>query len=85
MASSVDLSDNRQPSLYASSTIPFFFGLLCVILRFWCRWTKRAGFWIDDWLILFALVNTNPYPLRWRLLNFPLDMCYRAHCQYVVV
>ncbi|KAI1370590.1 hypothetical protein F4677DRAFT_465074 [Hypoxylon crocopeplum] len=53
---SVDLSENRQPNLYASSTIPFFFALVSVALRFWCRWINRAGFWLDDWLILFALV-----------------------------
>ncbi|KAK8025419.1 hypothetical protein PG990_003242 [Apiospora arundinis] len=50
----VDLSENRQPDLYASSTIPMFFALLCVVLRFWCRWNKKAGFWLDDWLILCA-------------------------------
>ncbi|KAK8028752.1 hypothetical protein PG991_005808 [Apiospora marii] len=53
-AAQVDLSQNRQPDLYASSTIPMFFALFCVILRFWCRWNKKAGFWLDDWLILCA-------------------------------
>lgn len=53
----VDLSQNRQPDLYASSTIPMSFALLCVVLRFWCRWNKKAGFWLDDWLILCATVR----------------------------
>lgn len=56
----MDLSDNRQPNLYASSTIPFFLAIVAVTLRLWSRWTKRAGFWLDDWLILFALVRADP-------------------------
>ncbi|KAK9769640.1 putative Integral membrane protein [Seiridium cardinale] len=51
----MDLSDNKQPDLYASSTIPCIAALLCVVLRFWCRWSQRAGFWIDDWLIVVGL------------------------------
>ncbi|RYP41312.1 hypothetical protein DL769_011578 [Monosporascus sp. CRB-8-3] len=51
----VDISENRQPNLYASSTIPFFFSVVTVILRFWCRWVNGAGFWLDDYLVLFAL------------------------------
>ncbi|KAJ5287687.1 hypothetical protein N7478_003373 [Penicillium angulare] len=53
--SSVDLSENQQPNLYASSTIPFIIALLCVGLRFWCRWKNTAGWWLDDWLILASL------------------------------
>ncbi|KAI1126286.1 hypothetical protein F5Y10DRAFT_278912 [Nemania abortiva] len=55
LARSVDLSETRQPDLYASSTIPYVFSLICVLLRFWCRWVNRAGFWLDDWLILLSL------------------------------
>jgi hypothetical protein len=54
----VNLSDNRQPDLYASSTIPFAFALVSVLLRFWCRQTNRAGLKLDDWLILTALVRS---------------------------
>ncbi|RYC60118.1 hypothetical protein CHU98_g6089 [Xylaria longipes] len=43
-----------QPNLYASSTIPYTVALTCVILRIWCRWANRAGFWLDDWLVLIA-------------------------------
>ncbi|KAF2153683.1 hypothetical protein K461DRAFT_114435 [Myriangium duriaei CBS 260.36] len=50
------LAQNRQGSLYASSTIPFFFAMIAVVLRFWCRRHKQAGFWLDDWLILAALM-----------------------------
>lgn len=53
---SVNLSETMQPNLYASSTIPYAIALTCVILRFWCRWFNGAGFWLDDWLILLALV-----------------------------
>ncbi|PYH67482.1 uncharacterized protein BO88DRAFT_344157 [Aspergillus vadensis CBS 113365] len=52
---SADLSESRQPNLYASSTIPFFIAVLCVSLRFWCRWKNTAGLWLDDWLILASL------------------------------
>ncbi|KZZ92047.1 integral membrane protein [Moelleriella libera RCEF 2490] len=52
----IDLSENLQPNLYASSTIPFSIAFLCVLLRFWCRWTKNAGFWLDDWLLCGAFV-----------------------------
>lgn len=55
---SVDLSESRQSNLYASSTIPFFVAVLCVGLRFWCRWKNTAGIWVDDWLILASLVRT---------------------------
>ncbi|KAI1204849.1 uncharacterized protein F4807DRAFT_454337 [Annulohypoxylon truncatum] len=52
---SVDLSESRQPNIYASITICFFFALVCVMLRFWCRRVKGSGLWLDDWLILVAL------------------------------
>ncbi|KAI1092952.1 hypothetical protein F5B19DRAFT_179338 [Rostrohypoxylon terebratum] len=52
---SVDLSETRQPSLYSSIIICFSFALACVMLRFWCRWIKASGLWLDDWLILIAL------------------------------
>ncbi|KAI5926280.1 integral membrane protein [Camillea tinctor] len=54
-AEDVDLSESRQPDLYASIIICFFAAMACVLLRFWCRWVKGSGFWIDDWLILVAL------------------------------
>lgn len=53
----VDLSENRQPDLYAAAAIPYFFALVAVALRFWSRWTMRAGWWLDDWLVLVALVS----------------------------
>ncbi|KAL2021314.1 hypothetical protein VTK56DRAFT_7285 [Thermocarpiscus australiensis] len=54
-SSSVDLSENRQPNLYASSTIPCALAVIAVALRFWCR-RRAAGvrFWLDDWLVLVA-------------------------------
>ncbi|KAI0409322.1 hypothetical protein F4802DRAFT_593599 [Xylaria palmicola] len=53
---SVDLSENKQPNLYASSTIPYSIALVSVILRLWCRWAKGAKIWLDDGLILIALI-----------------------------
>ncbi|KAI1428960.1 hypothetical protein F5Y12DRAFT_710511 [Xylaria sp. FL1777] len=55
--SSVNLSETRQASIYASSIIPLFFSTACVILRFWCRRTTKAGLWIDDWLVFAALLS----------------------------
>lgn len=82
----VDLSDNRQPQLYASSTTPYLIALACVILRFWCRWDKRAGFWLDDWLILFALVGLGPYTLYGYIsLTFCQGVCYWTSGQHAVV
>lgn len=54
---SVDLSESRQPNLYAATIVPGVFALVCVCLRFWSRANNRAGFWVDDWLILCALVS----------------------------
>lgn len=56
---SVDLSETRQPNLYAATIVPGFFALVCVSLRFWSRWINRAGFWLDDWLIVCALVSSH--------------------------
>ncbi|KAI0912463.1 hypothetical protein F4823DRAFT_622903 [Ustulina deusta] len=56
-ASFFDLSETRQPIIYASSTIPIFFSIVCVALRFWCRWATKAGLWIDDWLVFAALIS----------------------------
>ncbi|KAK6203885.1 hypothetical protein LQW54_008692 [Pestalotiopsis sp. IQ-011] len=47
-----DLTETRQPNLYASSTIPCAIALICVGLRVWCRRRRGAGMWFDDWLIL---------------------------------
>ncbi|KAI1146945.1 hypothetical protein F4825DRAFT_472058 [Nemania diffusa] len=55
-STSINLSETHHPNLYASSTIPYVIALACVILRFWCRWVNGAGFWLDDWLVLIALV-----------------------------
>ncbi|KAI2777041.1 integral membrane protein [Daldinia loculata] len=55
---SVDLSENRQPDLYAAITVCLFFALVSVALRFWCRWINQASFGLDDWLILFALASS---------------------------
>ncbi|KAI0869291.1 hypothetical protein GGS24DRAFT_512193 [Hypoxylon argillaceum] len=55
-STSINLSETHHPNLYASSTIPYVIALACVILRFWCRWVNGAGFWLDDWLVLIALI-----------------------------
>ena len=47
---------SRQPQLYASIIITYFLAISAVILRFISRRLKKAGWWVDDWLILVALV-----------------------------
>ncbi|KAJ8108896.1 hypothetical protein ONZ43_g6288 [Nemania bipapillata] len=54
----VDLSETRQPNLYAAIIISFFLAVIVVALRFWCRWNNGVGFWVDDWLILVALSSS---------------------------
>lgn len=86
----INLSDNRQPDLYASSTIPFALALISVLLRFWCRWTNRAGLKLDDWLILTALVRSHFQSIflngsLLRLLTLALDLCCWALSYYVMV
>ncbi|KAI1178724.1 hypothetical protein F4777DRAFT_536536 [Nemania sp. FL0916] len=53
----VDLSESRQPDLYAAIIVSFFFAIVAVGLRFWSRWIQGSGFWLDDWAILVALIS----------------------------
>jgi hypothetical protein len=53
------LEESRQGDLYAAATVPFFFAMVAVGLRFWSRKTMRTGWWLDDWLIFIALVSSD--------------------------
>ena len=62
-SSQVDLSESRQGSLYAADTVTYVFALTAVGLRFWSRRIKKIGFWLDDWLVLAALVCVVSYEI----------------------
>lgn len=51
------LAETLQPNIYAACIIPFTLSVMAVCARFWCRWTKSAGYKIDDFLIIVALVG----------------------------
>lgn len=46
------LAETLQPNIYAACIIPMFFSVVAVAARFWCRWIKRAGYKLDDYLII---------------------------------
>lgn len=83
-STSVDLTETRQPDLYASSTISCFFALVCVGLRFWCRRHKGANLWFDDWLILVGAVSSLIYSTFSVETNFSHTryalLAFRSHC-----
>lgn len=66
--SSVDLSATLQPNIYAGSIIPYIVAVGAVTLRFIARRLKKFNWWLDDWLILAALVwmpsSSRNNPLR---------------------
>ena len=49
--------DNKQPNLIATIILCLILPCIAVALRFFARWTIRAGYKADDWLILAALVS----------------------------
>lgn len=73
------LAESRQASLYAAETITYFGALVAVELRFWSRRMKAAGFWIDDWLIVAAMVCTY-YSSNDELSNKILGVCHSNAC-----
>lgn len=48
--------DDLQPNLIATIVLCLALPGIAVVLRFLARWRVRAGYKIDDWLILLALV-----------------------------
>ena len=53
----VDLSETRQPDLYASGITTFVLAVVAVCLRFWARKLLKARLLLDDFLIVAALVR----------------------------
>jgi len=53
----LNIHESRQPQLYAASTITFVLAVLAVCLRFLSRKLLKAGYWLDDWLSVGALVS----------------------------
>ena len=51
----VDLNDDAQTALTGSIFSTWALAVTAVVLRFISRRIARAGFWIDEWLMLPAL------------------------------
>ena len=50
------LAQSRQASLYTSEIITYVAAFVAVGLRLWARKLQAVGFWLDDWLVLTAMV-----------------------------
>ena len=50
-------SETRQSSLYEAIITTYILAFIAVSLRFYSRRLKKAGWWLDDWMILIALVS----------------------------
>ena len=53
----MDTEETQQPSLYSATIATYLLASIAVSLRFWSRRLKGAGWWLDDWLVLVALVT----------------------------
>ena len=49
-------SDSQQPNLIATIVLCLALPCIAVVLRFVARWSNRASYGWDDWLIALALV-----------------------------
>ena len=68
-ASTINLSDSRQASLYAADIVTFVAAVISIALRLWSRYVKAAGLWIDDYFILAAMVGDIGIPCRTSVTN----------------
>lgn len=50
------LTESKQADLYVADIVTYIAALISVLLRFQSRKMKAAKIWIDDWLIVAALV-----------------------------
>ncbi len=50
-----DLNDNAQSLIRGGVVSTWILAIIAVVLRFTSRRMARAGFWVDDWLMLPAL------------------------------
>lgn len=60
----LDLAADRRPAIVAVSVLTWALALAAVGLRLLSRHIKRVPLWIDDWLIIAALVRPPPPPSR---------------------
>lgn len=51
----IDLNDNAQGKIAGFAASTWALAVIAVFLRFVSRRIARAGYWIDDWLMLPAL------------------------------
>lgn len=52
------LAETRVPEIIGAVTVLTILAVAAVILRFLARSSTTARYGVDDWLILFALVNS---------------------------
>ena len=55
----IDLTRDRSASIIAGTWITWTFALVMVAIRFAGRRMKRRKLWLDDWLILAAIVHNS--------------------------
>ena len=53
----LDIHATRQPELYAAQLATYILAVIAVGLRFWARKLLKAGYWLDDWIAVAALVR----------------------------
>src|SRR5204862_2380102 len=68
---SVRPNGNIQQDIYVATIITLILAVIAVALRFLARRLIRSPIWLDDWLILVALVCSNPPPLFIPKIIFP--------------
>ena len=57
----LDIHATRQPELYAAQLTTYILAVIAVGLRFWARKLLKAGYWLDDWIAVAALVRLRGY------------------------
>ncbi|GIZ45533.1 hypothetical protein CKM354_000869500 [Cercospora kikuchii] len=50
------LEQTLQPNIRAAAVVPLFLAIAAVLARLWCRWKRKAGYKLDDFLIVLALL-----------------------------
>lgn len=58
----VNLSDSRQPELYAATIITYCLALLALGLRFLSRRLLKSGYGLDDYFAVAAMVWLDSRP-----------------------
>lgn len=76
-APDVDLTETKQPVLYAAVITTYGLAVIAVLLRFLARRLRRLDWWLDDWLILVALVRPSGRAQAWLLVDISTRLLLR--------